>query len=321
MNGRNDITTPAGCAKDIVTVVVPVYNRASLALRTLDSIAAQQPCPRLIVVDNNSTDCTFEAVSRWAELRRSEEFPIEVTVETAKGAAAARQKGLTMVETPYVMFLDSDDEMLPGHIRRFVEAADSHPKADIIGWDIAVTEMDGNKNVYPFSANDIVFRQIFNSIFSTQRYAARTDFIRRAGGWNPEALGWDDYELGIRIVTANPEVIYLKGTPTVLMHRLAESITGTDYSSGAEKWEYAMELCRRTIIATGNRRWLRWLNLKLTVLAGLYGRECDFANAKRLFHQALDREPSALRRILLGAAFRYTSLGGRGIHHLLRPLI
>ena len=155
MNGRNDITTPAGCAKDIVTVVVPVYNRASLALRTLDSIAAQQPCPRLIVVDNNSTDCTFEAVSRWAELRRSEEFPIEVTVETAKGAAAARQKGLTMVETPYVMFFDSDDEMLPGHIRRFVEAADSHPKADIIGWDIAVTEMDGNKNVYPFSANDI----------------------------------------------------------------------------------------------------------------------------------------------------------------------
>lgn len=307
--------------KDLITVIVPVYNRESIVDRTLDSIASQSVRPRLIIVDNNSSDGTLPVVKRWASAHVSEEFPIEVSGEVAKGAAAARQKGFGMSATPFVMFFDSDDIMLPGHIERLAKAISDYPDIDIFGWDIAVSELDGSRRIYPFADKDIAFRHIFNGIFSTQRYAVRSKLLTAVGGWNPSVLGWDDYELGVRILCASPKVKYLDGEPTVEMKRLEESITGTDYASSASKWEHAMDICRGTLSRHGNTKWTRWIELKTAVLAGLYGREGDQSNASRLFNQTLDREPSVMRRILLTIAFRYTACGGRGIHHLLRPFL
>lgn len=308
-------------ASDIITVIVPVYNRQSIVERTLDSIAAQRMKPRLIIVDNNSTDNTLSVVSEWCDLHVSESFPIEVIVETKAGAAAARQKGFEMVSTPFVMFFDSDDIMLPEHISRVVDTIKKYPAVDIFGWDIAVNELDGRKRIYSFADSDIAFRHIFNSIFSTQRYAVRTQFLQKIGGWNSDVLGWDDYELGIRIIIANPTVKKLKGAPTVEMLRLEDSITGTNYASSASKWEYAMDICRDSLLRKGNIKWVGWIELKTMVLAGLYGHERDKANASRLFLQVLNREPSAIRRIMLTIAYHYTAHGGRGIHHLLRPFL
>lgn len=308
-------------AKDIITVIVPVYNRESIVERTLDSIASQRVKPRLIIVDNNSADGTLEVVNRWAESHASEEFPVEVAVETSKGAAAARQKGFKMSSTPFVLFFDSDDVMLPGHISRLAKAIADYPDTDIFGWDISVSELDGSRRTYPFADKDIAFRHIFNGIFSTQRYAVRSSLLKSVGGWNPTVLGWDDYELGVRIVCASPKVRRLDGAPTIEMTRLEESITGTDYASSAEKWEYAMDVCRDTLARHGNKRLSGWLELKTMVLAGLYRHEGDRANASRLYQQVIDRAPSATRHALLAIAFRYTALGGRGIHHLLRPLL
>lgn len=45
----------------LITVIVPVRNRAALVTRTLDSIAAQSLRPlRLIIVDNASSDGTTD---------------------------------------------------------------------------------------------------------------------------------------------------------------------------------------------------------------------------------------------------------------------
>ncbi len=308
-------------ACELITVVIPVYNRESIVASTLDSVAIQTPAPRLIVVDNASTDGSLKTVKEWAERHSSTRFPVTVTVETAKGAAAARQKGLQMVDTPFVLFFDSDDIMLPGHIDRLVRAIEHYPGIDIFGWDIHAMELDGRRSTYPFSDRNIAFRHIFNGIFSTQRYAASTELIRSVGGWDPTVLGWDDYELGVRLICSSPQVKYLPGTPTVAMKRLADSITGTDFASGAEKWEYAMDLCRRTLSDHGNGQLVRWLDLKLAVLAGLYRRENAHREASRLLKRIMDRETSAWRRTILAMAFHYTAVGGRGIHHILRPIL
>ena len=307
--------------KELITVIVPVYNRQSIVTATLDSISRQSARPRLIIVDNGSTDDTPAVVTKWAKTHSDESFPVEVCVENAKGASAARQKGLALAQTPYVLFFDSDDIMLPDHVDRLCRAIELHPDVDIFGWDIAVTEMDGRSTIYPFFDRDIAFRHIFNSILSTQRYAVRTEFLRKAGGWNPTVLGWNDYELGMRLICASPKVKYLQGRPTVEMKRLADSITGTDYSSGAERWEYAMSLCRDTLLRHGKRRWLGMLDLRYAVLAALYAREKSYENASRLLDSVIRRQSSAWRKALLKSAYRYTALGGRGIHHLLRPLL
>ena len=98
-----------------ITIVVPVYNREYLLQRTLDSIACQSVAPaKIVLVDNASSDSSLEMMHRWAEKITSCE--VKVCVETKKGAAAARNRGLREVDSDFVMFFDSDDVMLPGHV-------------------------------------------------------------------------------------------------------------------------------------------------------------------------------------------------------------
>ena len=80
--------------KPTISIIIPVYNRASLVIRTLDSIAAQTLQPdRIIVVDNNSSDGSYDAVKRWMDAY-SGTARCTLLTERKPGAAAARNKGL-----------------------------------------------------------------------------------------------------------------------------------------------------------------------------------------------------------------------------------
>ncbi|MDE6120284.1 MAG: glycosyltransferase family 2 protein, partial [Muribaculaceae bacterium] len=50
-----------------ITVVIPVYNRAGIVGRTLETLDAQVFQDfYVILVDNNSTDGTLEVLQQWA---------------------------------------------------------------------------------------------------------------------------------------------------------------------------------------------------------------------------------------------------------------
>lgn len=306
--------------ESLLTVVIPVFNREKIVGATLESLERQGlKCP-IVLVDNNSSDGTLEVLTRWAEIQRQCGRNTTVVKETTAGAAAARNRGLQEVTTPWVMFFDSDDLMLDGHLNRVHEAIVRYPANDIIGWDVAVRCLDGSSKTRNFADKDILFRNIFNAIFSTQRYAVRTDFFRRAGAWDASVTGWDDYETGMRLAAEKPRTLKLHGTPTVLVVEQKKSITGTDYSSGAQKWEYALDCCEATLRKYNLHRELRWLELRRMVLAALYAREKS-PEADRLYSEVMDKTHSLWRRLLLKTAYAYTRHGGRGIHILLKPFI
>ncbi len=305
--------------ESLLTVVIPVFNREDIVGATLESLERQGlKCP-VVLVDNNSTDGTSKVLEHWARKQNKAGWDITVVKETTAGAAAARNRGLQEADTPWVMFFDSDDMMLDGHLKRVHEAIVRYPDNDIIGWDVAVRRLDGSSATRDFADKDIMFRNIFNAIFSTQRYAVRTDFFRKAGAWNAKVLGWDDYETGMRLAAENPRVLKIHGQPTVLVEQ-KKSITGTDYSSGAQKWEYALDCCEATLRKYNLRKELRWLELRRMVLAALYAREKS-PEADRLYNEVMKREHSQWHRLLLKTAYAYTGRGGRGIHILLRPFI
>ena len=97
----------------MISLVIPVRNRASIVGRTLDSVAAQTRLPdQIVLVDNGSTDGTLEVLRRWANGRSN----VQVVTEPRPGAAEARNCGLRAVTEEYVMFFDSDDTMPPRHV-------------------------------------------------------------------------------------------------------------------------------------------------------------------------------------------------------------
>lgn len=302
----------------LLTIVVPVFNREHLVRPTLDSIAAQTLRPlRIILVDNNSTDGTLETLRQWKREVETTTFAVDILSETTQGAAAARECGLRQVTTEYTMFFDSDDLMAPVHAALAVDAFRRNPDVDLIGWDISVGNASGRfvGKVMRFYDTDVQWHNIMHGSLATQRYAARTSLFRHAGGWNPEVRGWDDIELGLRILSGNPKILKLTGEPTVIWRAHKDSISRQDFASQSDVWEHALEVMR----AESHPRLRRYVGLKGAILAGDYAKEGESAKASALLSRLLAEEPSAGSRVLLRLAYALQRSGLRGVARLLRP--
>ena len=300
-----------------LTIVIPVYNRAGIVGRTLESVQRQTLRPlRVVLVDNNSTDATPEVLRAWKEHAEGPGLEIILIDESRAGAAAARARGLREVTTPYTMFFDSDDLMAPSHAARALKAL-KQTGADIVGWDVDFISHRGKPERRRFYESDTLWHTLMHGSMATQRYAARTDLFRRAGNWDAADHGWDDIELGTRMLLLSPRIEKLGGPVTVDVFSQASSITGTDFSSSQKKWEAALDAIESSM---PDRRLRRYPNLRPALLAGNYARENAAAASRSLLSVAIDKEQSRFHRLLLRAASRYVALGGRAAARLLRPL-
>lgn len=300
-----------------VSVVVPVYNRARLIGRCLDSIWAQSFRPlRVIVVDNASTDDTVEAVTRWRD-RHKEDPGFELTLlsESAPGASAARNRGLREVTGKYTFFFDSDDEMLPGVIHKSVTEAE-RSGADIVIWRAEIETLGGKIAEKPYYESGLLRRHMYNALLATQIYMGLTDFFRKAGGWEARARVWNDWELGVRLLLARPKVSFVPEV-MVRIHAQRESITGEALSHREGEWEKTLDIVDSDIdrLAGADReRMRRMTDFRRVMLAAYYGREGAMDPARRLLEQTL-RRYGLVDRFRLRLLYHYTRLGGRGAYY------
>ncbi|MBD5365590.1 MAG: glycosyltransferase family 2 protein [Bacteroides sp.] len=271
-----------------LTLVVPVYNRAGIVERSLDCIAAQTLRPlSLIIVDNNSTDNTAEVIERWADAHRSSSFDITVTRETRPGAAAARRRGLELVSTPIVQFFDSDDIMAPTLAADIVNAFAARPELELLGWDTNVQAPDGSRRINRFRVDDrTMYRALVHGMLSTQRYAALTSLVRRAGSWRPDIRVWNDMELSTRIVLLNPVMQRLDVEAPVTTIFTADSIThGANSTPVSSAKEHTLDVCYETMLEAGHREGQAYVNYRRACLAAEYASAGAHTDARRLMSQ------------------------------------
>lgn len=274
-----------------------MYNRAGIVNRTLASVHSQNlDDTAIILVDNNSTDGTNGLLASWRDSMRQAGRDVTLLSESRSGAAAARNRGLNASESPWVMFFDSDDEMTPGHIEGVVGCIRKFPGADIIGWEISQQLPSGKRHKGRFETRKPIWNHLMHGTLSTQRYAARTALLMEAGAWNPEMRGWDDYELGVRLLARQPHMVKLKGE-RVVTHFLAESITGNRFSDDPQKWEQALDAVDATLMSAGSPT--IWTDVRRAILAGRYRREGARSEARRLMNGTLLRHNGAWSRIAL----------------------
>lgn len=97
--------------KDLISVIVPVYNVAAYLPACLDSIL-QQDYEKLeiILIDDGSRDESGAICDAYA----ARDSRIRVIHQKNGGAAAAKNAGLRRATGEYLSFVDSDDILLPG---------------------------------------------------------------------------------------------------------------------------------------------------------------------------------------------------------------
>lgn len=109
-------------AEPTVSVVLPTYDRAETLPRAIDSALAQDVDGlEVVVVDDGSTDETPEVVASY------DDSAVRYVRQDSAGANAARNRGIDVAAGEYVSFLDSDDELLEGHLPAVLDALRATP--------------------------------------------------------------------------------------------------------------------------------------------------------------------------------------------------
>ncbi len=103
----------------MISVIVPVYNAQIYVAKCLESILTQDwEDIEVIVVDDGSTDASVSIIKEFVE----KDYRVRLVTQSNGGRSRARNTGIENAGGEYILFVDADDELNPGAIRRLAQA-------------------------------------------------------------------------------------------------------------------------------------------------------------------------------------------------------
>jgi glycosyltransferase involved in cell wall biosynthesis len=183
-----------------VSVVIPCFNQAHFLGDAIESVLAQtHPNIEVVVVDDGSRDNTGEVASRYPGVR--------CVHQENRGLAAARNTGLEQVKSEFVVFLDSDDRLLPEAIESGLRELRADPEAVMAAgaWRL-IGEDGGDLPSKPLELPEDVYPALLESCFLSTPAAViyRRQLFAEVGGFDPEVSASADYDLYLRAAARHP---------------------------------------------------------------------------------------------------------------------
>lgn len=122
-------------SKELVSIIIPVYQSAKYLERAVLSVLAQTYRPiEVLLVDDGSGDKTGKVCDRLAQ--KYEE--VQVFHREHLGVSAARNYGLCQAKGKYVQFVDADDEVCADMTEQLVNTLQrSHAYMSVCGYEVA----------------------------------------------------------------------------------------------------------------------------------------------------------------------------------------
>lgn len=115
--------------KDMISIVMPVFNAEEYLKKSIESILAQTyPAWELIIIDNGSEDDSFRICQEYA---KNEDRILVLHQYQNKGVSAARNLGVEKATGNYVTFLDADDWVAPDYLEQLIKTA-KNTQADML---------------------------------------------------------------------------------------------------------------------------------------------------------------------------------------------
>jgi glycosyltransferase involved in cell wall biosynthesis len=116
--------------KTMISIIIPMYNRATLVGETLDSVFAQTYQDwECLVVDDGSTDNSVEVVQKYVD--NDSRFKLLIRPDDRiKGAPTCRNIGWENSNGEIIIFFDSDDVIDSQYFETVVMLMDKHKEAE-----------------------------------------------------------------------------------------------------------------------------------------------------------------------------------------------
>ncbi|MEJ8544812.1 glycosyltransferase family 2 protein [Brevibacillus borstelensis] len=177
----------------LFTVVIPAYNRAKYIRKAISSVM-KQTCKdwKLLIMDDASTDKTRHKVERYLFNPNVQYY----CMEENSGISKVMNKALSMVDTPFLVQLDSDDWLpkrslatLKKHILR-----DKRNKCALFYGNVKIWRVRRGRYVNPFLVKHKQFKTKYQFLKYNHWMVAprcyRVSALKKVGGWDTS----DKYE-------------------------------------------------------------------------------------------------------------------------------
>lgn len=197
----------------MLSIIIPVYNTPIEKLqRCFESIKyVSEIMIEIIVVDDGAKPCIGDFMKKYAA--GDERFHY-YNQENA-GAGAARNKGMEVAKGDYIMFVDSDDTVIPDAL----DLSDFAQDADIFFYDGIIYEYGKGHIWKSFDVNsaqitkkDIIYAAMLGRIFSPCKKIFRNRFLKEnALSFNIEkvVIG-EDAEFVLKAVLCATKMVYIE---------------------------------------------------------------------------------------------------------------
>lgn len=133
--------------KNLVSIIIPTFNRADLLVETLDSIIEQTyknwEC---LVIDDGSTDHTEDIISHYSTIDPRIIYYKRPPIY-ASGGNGARNYGLDLAKGEYINWFDSDDIMWCSFLHDKIEAITANYNFAISSHQIADNNLKVQKSI------------------------------------------------------------------------------------------------------------------------------------------------------------------------------
>ena len=225
----------------LVSVLIPLYNRVDYIKETVESVLTQDyPHVELIVVDDGSTDGSYELVKEYAEAGKLTLLTHEGRVN--KGQSCALNVGLRHCKGEYIAVLDSDDMFADGKLSLQVNFLENNKDIGLIYGMGHGVDANG-KYIYSIHDENHVEHNDPNLVLLDcymllpQNSLVRRSAYQKVGGFNESYRSAQDHDMLIRIA----EVTKMAFVPKLFFYyrRHGDSIS----VKGLEKrWRAGLEI-------------------------------------------------------------------------------
>jgi glycosyltransferase involved in cell wall biosynthesis len=194
-----------------VAVVIPCYNVEQYLPRALNSVLAQTYRDFWIyAVNDDSADSTLQILDEYSHCC--------VSISQAhSGPAAARNRAIRASTSPFIAFIDADDEWLPAKLDRQIDLLKQNPALGMVCSFCSVKESGSNDsaqvspNGKPHSGR--LFEHLVRNCFVfTPTVVVRRRCLEEVGLFNESLTVSEDFNLWLRIaarweIAVVPEVL------------------------------------------------------------------------------------------------------------------
>lgn len=196
---------------DLVSIIIPFYNREKLLQETLKSVEAQSFSQwECILIDDGSSDDSLNVIKKFTVKDNRFRVYSRTDTDKLKGVSSCRNIGINNSKGDFIIFLDSDDLLDKNCLENRLVYVKENPNNDV--WVFSMQEFNEQGlgkicNLYPNNKNDkFEYLKMFLNYeipFSVTCPLWKTSVIKDLGGFDENFLRLEDPDIHCRALLSN----------------------------------------------------------------------------------------------------------------------